>query len=146
MLLLSCKKQEVVFDLLPNEQLEMPLLLNINGKPAFLDAQNNMFRYALSKNSLVQFAAAVSFDEISEVWIDDKKIVNGGMHHFGDITINKPYKVVFKTNNKDFNFNLYFTNLPIVQVTTLSKIKTDPKSIARINICRPDPNDINIVS
>jgi hypothetical protein len=39
------------------------------------------------------------------------------------------------------SFQLYFTNLPIVQVITLDKIDTDPKSFGRMMVDAPNPGN-----
>ena len=61
----------------------------------------------------------------------------------GEIRTNKQYEIKISTNNTVKVLKLIFTNLPIVQLITPSRIYDEPKSLARFVINFPNQNTIS---
>ncbi len=128
----ACKKEKWIFDSPANDNLELPLLLNINGKNCALDIESKSFRFPIVQNSISNFTAFVTFQDYTSLKFNGILFENGVENKFGDIAINTAYELEFTTNDEKNEFTLYFTSIPTVQIVALDKIKNEPKSYARI--------------
>jgi len=139
----SCYKEEVIFDVESNNSLELPLILRINNKDCAYDYNQNTLRYPIQKDSIISFEAFIEFQDYSEVIFNNQSLKNNLINNLGDIRINKQYEIKIITNNTVKILKLVFTNLPIVQIITPSRIYDDPKSLARFVIHLPTKSTIS---
>ncbi len=139
----SCYKEEVIFNANSNNSLELPLILSINSKYCAFDFNQNTLRYSIEQDSITSFKAFIEFQDYSEVSFNNQLLENNQVNDLGKIKINKNYEVKLITNNTVKVLNLIFTNLPIVQLVTPSKIYDEPKSLARFIINQPNKNTIS---
>jgi len=139
----SCYKEEVIFDVESNNSLELPLILRINNKDCAFDYNKNTLRYSIQEDSIISFEAFIEFQDYSEVIFSNQSLKNNLINNLGDIRINKQYEIRIITNNTVKILNLVFTNLPIVQIITPSRIYDDPKCLARFVIHSPNKSTIS---
>ncbi len=137
-LTVSCYRETVVFDSEPDAGLKLSSVIRINGKDAFLDSKLNMMRFSVSSDSLNNFSAFTTYNEKSEVWFEEKELFNNQVNAFGKIEVGIPYTLKVKYEGVISEFDFVFTNLPIVQIITDTKIWDEPKSLGRIVIAEPD--------
>jgi hypothetical protein len=133
----SCYKEEVVFDSLPDNQLELALILELNGKDCFFDKSSNTLRYAIEKDSIQNFAPYVRFQDYSEITINNISLTNKAINALGKIRINESYAVKIITKGITTQLSLIFTNLPILRIVTPNQIIDEPQKLARLTINYP---------
>ena len=136
--MISCQKDEVLFNPDPNAELELPMILKINGQQCFFSADQNALRFSISKDSIINYEAFIEFQEYSDISFNDQELHNKVINKLGNIFINKEYEIQVKTNGEVKKLKLTFTNLPIVQVITNSSVYNEPKTLARFNIQYPN--------
>ena len=134
----SCYKEEVIFNVDPNNSLELPLILRINNQDCAFDYTRNTLRYPIEKDSMINFEAFIEFQDYSEVFFNNQSLKNNWINNLGEIRVNKQYEIKIITNNTVKVLKLIFTNLPIVQLITPSRIYDEPKSLARFVINYPN--------
>lgn len=138
----SCYKEEVILDSSPNVALELPILLNFDGKACAFDARFNLLRFPISEKQLTEYSPVVLFNKNSSVVFNGEELENGKKNLLGDIEISKSYPVVFTVDKKTFEFELVFTNLPIVQVLCDSDVRDEPKTLSKIIYHNPGKYDL----
>jgi spore coat protein H len=138
LIFLACRKTEVIFDGTANENLELPLLLNLDGKSCVFDAKNRVLKYAVLESDLENFAPVVEFQEYSEITFNKKKLMNGIVNEFGDIELNEPYPIQIKTEDEIGEFTFIFTDIPIVQIVSHDPIINGPKTLCRLILNYPN--------
>ncbi len=134
----TCRKEVLVFDPKPSKEFTLPLLLSFDDVSCKLDSKTSSLRYSRGIDSTSSFLPYVEFQEETEVYFDGKKLKNNQRNDLGVVAVNRPYTVTFSRMGETNSFQLYFTNLPIVQVITLDKIDTDPKSFGRMIVDVPN--------
>jgi spore coat protein H len=132
--LMGCYKEEIIFSTEANSKLELPTILRINGKECCYDHIQNSLRFPLEQDVVNNFNAFIEFQEYSDIYFEGDLLKNKSLNSLGEIEINKEYEITIKTKSNTEILQLVFTNLPIVQVITLSQISNDPKSPAKIII------------
>lgn len=133
----SCYKEEVIFDSLPNEELELVLILELNGKDCFFDYSTNSLRYSIEQDSIQNFAPYVRFQDYSEIYFNNIPLTNKTINNLGKIKLKEEYSVRIITKGVTTNLTLTFTNLPIVRIVTPNEIIDDPQKLARFTINYP---------
>ena len=136
----SCFEEEVIFDLEPTLNLQLPLILKFDQINCSYDAEMEMLRYYLPEDSLSDFSPLIEFQESSELFFKAQKLENNQLNNLGLVQINQPYQIEIKNGKTTKQLELIFTNLPIIQVVTDTKIYDEPKSLARIQINSPEKN------
>jgi len=138
----SCYKEEVIFNISPNEQLELPLILAFNHRHCFFDVNSNSLCFVIPKDSIVDFSPFIEFQEHSTILINDRLLTNNSINNLGLIEIKKKYSVRITTKGKTKYLSLRFTTLPVLRVVTRNKIADEPKSLAQLTINSPINNNI----
>jgi hypothetical protein len=129
----SCYREETVFDINPDDLLELPALLKLDSNLCFYDAGQNMLRYSLFTDSL-RFSPFVEHSPNAVLFFEDEKLENKTINNFGEVKIGESYNLRIETDGSKKEFDLVFTNLPIVQLIVDSEIHDEPKTLARIRI------------
>ena len=142
----SCYKEEVVYDYELDHSLELPLILRINNKDCGFDLESNTLRYPIENDSIIDFSPLMEFNNNSKIYFNNELLKNQQINNLGNIKINLGYEVEIRTNNQTKQLKLFFTNLPIVQVTTPNQIFDDPKTLARITVNYQNDNEELITS
>ncbi len=133
----SCTKREVLFEREVTEEYELALILKLNGKHCFYDAATNTLKYSLDADELSDFSPFTVFQDYSEVQFNGEPLKNNSINSFGDVLLNTPYDIEFKTIGKNRHVNLVFTKIPLVQLISSDEIKNEPKNLARIIVNYP---------
>lgn len=136
--LVSCKKEIVVFDNDPDTQFELPLILKLNDKNCFYDAGNNLLKYSLDQVSLNNFSPVVQFQDFSTVVFEGKQLQNNEPNELGNIELHKVYSLEITTEGQTKKMKLVFTDIPMIQVVTFDKIPNEPKALARMTVNYPE--------
>ena len=130
----SCYKEKIIYNAEANNDLELPTILRINDKESVYDYTENSLRFPINNDIVNDFSPFITFQEYSTVYFEGEELINNSINHFGAIEINKEYAVRIVANGETENLLLTFTNLPIVQIITTSRIFNEPKSLAKIII------------
>ena len=133
----SCYKEQIIFNSDPNNFLELDLILRINNKDCAFDQHTNTLRYPIEDDIIENFEAFIEFQEYSEIYFKDSLLINNSINDLGNIEINKDYKLSIITNGIAHEFDLQFTNLPIMQIITHNTILDEPKVLAKLIINYP---------
>ncbi len=142
----SCYKETINFAPRPDENLQFPLVLRLNGKDCFIDQQYHTLRYSLEPNALASFRPFVEFKDGAIVSFEGKRLKNNEWNTLGTVEYKRSYEIVIMIANEEQTFSLSFTNLPIVQVATLEKVRDEPKHVARLTINYPAIQEPSITS
>lgn len=100
----SCTKEAVYVDGEPNKNLELPLLLNFNGIPCFLDNTTKTLKYSISNDVEPNFTVFVDFQNESKILFNGIVLNNHALNNLGTIEANTPYPVHIEAYNIKFNF------------------------------------------
>ncbi|HOY38085.1 MAG: CotH kinase family protein [Bacteroidales bacterium] len=138
-LLSSCYKEEVIYDLQPDNSLELSTILRFNGKDCVFDSGRNLLRYPVNADSIVHFEPFTEFQDYSEIYFANRQLSRNTINNIGTVHINQEYPIIVKTGDFTKEITLVFTNLPIVQITTISGFFDEPKTLARLTIHYPEP-------
>lgn len=141
----SCYKEMVVFNSIPNEDLELPLVLSFDHKDCFYDHNSKSFRFSIVEDSIENFSPFIEFQEHSSVFINNIPLTNNATNNLGTIKTKETYKVSITTLNDTKEFSLRFTILPTVRIVSHNKFKDDPKLLARMTIYAPN-NQIDVIN
>tara|TARA_B100000508_G_scaffold141077_2_gene146013 strand:+ start:7644 stop:9122 length:1479 start_codon:yes stop_codon:yes gene_type:complete len=136
--LMACQKTEVIYDNIANENLELPLLLRLNRKNCVFDSHNRILKYSIDENSINNFSPYVEFQRHSNITLESIKLTNGTVNNFGNIELNKAYRVIINTGNRTDEFTLFFTKIPTIQIVTANPIINGPKTLSRMILNYPE--------
>ena len=143
-LLTSCLKEKEIPHQHSYLDLEFPSILKLNGKECMYDQEFNMLRYSIEEGPILNdFAPLVEFDDYYSVYFEGKKLVNNSANELDPIAFNKTYELKIVSVEKSINYNLSFTNLPIVQLIKNNEVTEKPNTLAKLIV---NPPQINIQS
>jgi hypothetical protein len=140
----SCYKEITLYESEPTALLELPVLLQLDGKDCFFDSKLNLLRYSISMDSLADFSPVVKFQHSSEISFQSTQLQNNQVNHLGKIQMGKPYPIVITCHGTEKSVDLIFTNLPIIQLISDAPFYDEPKSLTRIHI--EDPHSATVFS
>ena len=138
LLLQSCYREEVVFEVPPNDGFELTPVLSIQGKPCCLHAADRTLRCPMILDG--PLAALVEHPDHVSLWFEGMPLEHGEVNDFGTIKLRERYELVVQTGDQRDTLTLSFTNLPVVHVVTPNPIHNEPKTLARMHVIHPDPD------
>ena len=130
----SCFEEAVLLDSEPTLDLQLPLILKFDQINCSYDSDSELLRYFLPTDSLSDFLPFIEFQEYSELTFNSRKLINNQINSLGKVRIKQPYQLEIRINGVVKKLELIFTNLPIIQIISDTKIYDEPKSLARIQI------------
>ena len=136
--LISCKKEEVIFNAPPNENFELPLLLKLDGKNCAFDFKNGILKYSIEGDELENYAPLVEFQSHSEIRFEEIDLLNNKVNPLGNLALNTPYSITILTKGERNQFQLIFTDIPIVQIISHDPIENEPKTLSRFILNHPE--------
>ncbi len=136
----SCLEEAVIYNAEPSLDLQLPLILKFDQINCSYDAETEMLRYYLPQDSLSDFSPLIEFQKSSELFFNTNKLENNQLNNLGFVQINKPYQIEIRNGKTTKQLTLIFTNLPIIQIISDTKIYDEPKSITRIQINSSEKN------
>lgn len=137
---LACYKEEIIFAAVPDEQLELPLILGLDHRACFYDASSNSLRYTIERDSVVNFMPHVTFQEYASVEWENKLLNNQTTNNLGTVRVGEVYNVTIITKGNRKELTLSFTTLPTVRIVTPNAIVNEPKCLARLTVNNIDNN------
>lgn len=132
--LASCKKESIFFDGAPDENFELPLILQLDAKECFYDEASGLLKYAIAGNALEDFSPYTVFQAHSTVVFEGKALTNNSVNALGCIQLNKRYAVDITTQGKTRHFQLEFTDIPMMRIVSFDKIRNEPKTLAKMTL------------
>ncbi len=136
-IVMGCTKQVVIYNAEVNDNFELPLILNFNGRSCAYDHKTKTLKYAIHPDSLNQYSPFVEFQDYAAIKLDQETLSNYTVNSLGDIELYKPYAVEITVKGDRESFNLIFTDMPIVQVITKGAIVNTPKISGRMLVNAP---------
>ncbi len=136
--LVSCTKREAIFNSDVTDEFELALILKFNDKACLYDSPTNTLWYSLSEADLSDFTPYTEFQEYSEITFNGLPLANKGFNDLGSVSLNTTYSLEIETGDERNKLNLVFTQIPLVQIVTLDKIKNEPKSLAKLSVNYPE--------
>jgi len=128
----SCYKEMVTEE---PEPWSMPTrVLAFDQVFAFTDTEEQLLLYTLPSDTISSFSPHVIFGEYKSLEIDGRVLKENEENDLGEVVLNHPYKVTARNGNKIDTYQLYFTNLPLLQIHTETKILDEPKIACRAEI------------
>lgn len=144
--LLTCQKEELVYDTLPDENYSFPLLLRLDEKDCFMEFTMGILKYSINEDALQDYQPFVEFQEGSEVIFADRLLINNTRNNLGELSLNHPYELSIKSRGQIKHFQLVFTSIPTIQVVTLDAIQNEPKTLSRITLNYPESEKGSVVN
>ena len=142
----SCYKEEALFDGLPDEILEMPLLLKIDGKDCFYDAATRTLRYPIATDFVIDFSPFIEFQDYSTVYFNGLLLKNKSVNRLGVIRLGEGYEISILVAGKETIMTLFFTNLPVIRINTRNQIYDEPEIVAKITVNYPETDKETVSS
>ncbi len=97
---------------------------------AFTDIQEEMLLYTLPADTILSFSPQVSFGDFESVDFEGIALKENEVNELGKVVVNHPYNVTAVSGEREFSYQLYFTNLPLVHIHTEVKIPDEPKVVS----------------
>lgn len=94
---------------------------------AFTDVSEMLLLYTLPADTIRSFSPRVSFDDFESVYFEGNALNANEVNELGKVVVNHPYKLTAFSGEREFNYKLYFTNLPLVHIHTEVTIPDEPK-------------------
>lgn len=141
MVLLGCQFKGCYKELViqgPEDTVEYNWVVAFDQVNAFTDLEDHMLLYTLPCDTILSFSPYVTFGDYHSVSINGIELVEDEFNELGEVVVNRPYKVVVQNSRAIDNFQLYFTNLPLIQVHTEMTITDDPKVLSWTEIQHTD--------
>lgn len=132
----SCVKEQIIYDAAPSADLRLPLLLNFNHTPCFLDKNTQTLKYSIDDTTR-SLEVLVAFQAHSRVKLNGVYLVNNAINNLGKVTYHTTYQLEFYFENKVDTFQLQFTPLPLVQLILHDHIQDEPKVLSRMIVNDP---------
>lgn len=138
--------EEIVISETETEE-DIPSIIKLDGVPAFEDLTDNFLLYTIPKDSLEKFQAHVEFESHDSISLNGINLLNGAANDLGTVYINHPYELLAVSGRNIDTFNLIFTTLPLLRVTTNEGIPYEPKlaSWFQLQYGRKDDNNSSTV-
>ncbi len=108
---------------------------------AFVDKEERMLLYTLPSDTVSSFSPLVGFGAYESIEIDGRKLIDNKENDLGKVVINHPYMVSAQLGDKRVSYQLYFTNLPLLQIHTETKIPDEPKILSWMELAYAHKKD-----
>lgn len=116
-------------------------VLEFDGVYAFCDKEEQFLLYTLPSDTISSFSPFISFGAFESITFDGRELRENEKNELGEVVVNHPYMVSVRQGNKSLNYQLYFTNLPLLQIQTETKIKDEPKILSRAELAYTGEKD-----
>jgi spore coat protein H len=127
-LLQACYKEQIIVDY---KGMSLPgHVLKFDQVPAFADKQENIILYTLPSDTIVSFSPHVTFADYQSISINGKELIKNEINDLGEVLVNQPYRLVAKSKSETEYYQLCFTKLPILHISTEKTIKDEPKVLS----------------
>lgn len=121
----GCYEEVVIFE--TEEKENAPSLIKLDGVPAFEDLTDHFLLYTIPQDSLENFQTLVEFEIHDSIWLNGVNLLNGAANDLAPVYINHPYELIAVKGAEIDTFELIFTTLPLLRVTTEKGIPYEPK-------------------
>ena len=138
-LLKACYMEQVIEE--PEVQVASGEVLEFDQVFAFADLKSKLLLYPLHSDTLNSFKPHVGFGSYHDVEIDGIKLKADEENDLGEVVVNRPYTVVAHNSEGTHTFQLYFTNLPLLQINTEVKIPDEPKVLSWMELAYANEKD-----
>jgi spore coat protein H len=110
------------------------LVLAFDQVFAFADLEEHMLLFTLPSDTINTFTPQVLFGDYQSVTFNGLELAENEINDLGEVVVNHPYTVVAQNSTGTNTFQLFFTSLPLLRITTDQQIRDDPKvgSLAEI--------------
>lgn len=133
----SCYKEQMVYDSMADGQLNLPLILKLDGQDAGFDVERMELRYTLNADSVQSYQTHVEFNPNAEVFFEGQALKNHSLNDFGPVKLDEAYQVRIVLNDFESLYQLRFTNLPIVQLVAKADVLDEPEIVAKFHFFNP---------
>ncbi len=109
-------------------------VLKINSSFGFTDLTDNFILYTLGADTISNFSPEIQFVNYSSISFNSHELVNNHVNNLGNVWTNHPFEIIAKSEESTDTFQLVFTRIPLIQITTDEIIQDEPKVFARISL------------
>ncbi len=110
-------------------------LIQINNYFGLIDSVNNHLFMSIKLNDISNFTGNIKYPKNYAITIKDDFIYSNQNYDFGNIILGEPIPIKILKNDTIINdYDLIFTNLSTISVSTLDSILDDPKVFSEILI------------
>lgn len=109
-------------------------VLKINESYGFVDLTEKFILYTIGADTILSFSPKILFSNYTSMTIDGKEIINNRVNDLGDVWINHPYQIITRNEGEIDTFQLYFTRIPLLHITSDETIRNDPKVLSKMSL------------
>jgi hypothetical protein len=118
-------------DQLPSRPLAV---VKMNGIAGMVDEQWNNILFTLPNDTVHSFSPVIEFSGYDNLYFEGKMLEEEEENDLGMIAVNHSYTLIGEKELERDTFEILFTTLPLIQLTTLEEIRDEPKQIARLEM------------
>ena len=134
LLIFGCNepKTEIFFDDIQHTE---GSLIKINNYICLVDSINNHLFVSINEDDINDFNGKVKYPVNYEIFIEDNIVFSNQNYDFGEVTLGEPTPLkIVKNDTSIINYDLIFTTLSTVSISSLDSIVDDPKVLTTIII------------
>ena len=105
---------------------------------AFCDREENILLYPIPSDTISTFSPLVGFGDYESLAFDGKELIENRINELGRVMVNHPYGITARSGGNSESFQLYFTNLPLLQIHSERKIRDEPKVLCWMELMDTD--------
>lgn len=132
--IIGCKKEDLLYDLYPNSELELPILIRFDNKDCFLDENSSAIKFCLDSSSIQNFNPFTEFNDESRVMFGTTELINNQINHFGTLEYGVLYPISIEYDNEIRDFTIEFTTTPMLRIVTKNDFNATTKVPTKITI------------
>ena len=138
-LLGSCYEEMIIEE--PGDWTVPDRVLEFDGVFAFTDLEEHLLLYTLPNDTISSFSPLVGFGDFESLEFEGRKLKENEVNNLGEVVVNHSYMITARHGNKSHSYQLYFTNLPLLQICTDTKIPNEPKVLSWFELAYAYEND-----
>jgi hypothetical protein len=105
-------------------------VLEFDQAPVYCDKVDHILLYPLPSDTVHAFSPHVDFGAYESITFDGKELLDGARNELGQVMVKHPYEVTAHNGRQAESYWLYFTNLPVLHIHTVQKIRDEPKVLS----------------
>jgi len=118
-------------------------VFSIDDVEGILDQGTNRIFFTISEDTLTSFWALIDYSNYTSISFNGQVLEKKSKQNLGRIIANQRYRLIASGNTQNDTFNVIFTGLPLLHISTTEEIRDEPKifSTMQLNFTKPGQED-----
>lgn len=118
---------------LPSEEDDlMRKVFSIDHVEGMLDENTNRIFFTIPGDTLSSFTALIDYDNYNSISFNGMILEKNRQHTLGSIIANHNYELIARGKTQTDTFNVLFTTLPLLHISSNDEIRDEPKVLASL--------------